>query len=178
MIELTAEQARALLYSARYPLGAEDGSPVADALAALAAGLEDLEKPPTVNVVESFLEGWRTGVARAQAEEHRPKPKWEWLARAVGIIAKTVSSDAAYIARADNLGATVRNTFDALGLSVRDDETLYVALVTAGLLVELASNGLRNGNIDRDTLEAIAGVAQSFTAALIPYLPEEARVYG
>ncbi len=180
MIELTREQARALLYSARYPRGAEDGSPVAEALAALSAGLGEADKPRPPSVVDSFLEGFTRGISRARREgrDGRPRPKWEWVARAVGTIAKTVASDPAYVARVDNLGATVRDTFDALGLSLHDEETVYVAVVVAGMLVELTSNGIRNGAVDRITLEAIAAVAQSFTAALIPFMPEEARVYG
>lgn len=177
MIELTVEQARALLYGARYPLGAPEGSPVAEALAALSAGIEKTDEAKPPSIVESFLEGFTRGVERALGDS-RPQPRWEWVARAVGAIARTLESDPAFLARADHLGATVRNTFDALGLSVRDEETLYVSLVVAGMLVELSSNGYRKGIIDEDTLEAIAAVAQSFTAALIPYLPKEARIYG
>lgn len=179
-VELTAEQARALLFSARYPLGAPDGSPVAEALAALAAGLEQADKP---NPVETFLAAFVDGIERAAREigektTTRPRPRWEWVARAVGAIARTVDSDPSYVSKVDLLGATVRDTFDALGLSLHDEETLYVALVVSGLLVELTSNGYRRGIVDRGTLEAIAAVAQSFTAALIPYLPKEARIYG
>lgn len=183
-VELTAEHARALLFSARYPLGAPDGSPVAEALAALAAGLEEADKPKQPNPVETFLSAFVDGIERAARElgekttSSRPRPRWEWVARAVGAIARTVDSDPSYVSRVDLLGATVRDTFDALGLSLHDEETLYVALVVAGLLVELTSNGYRRGLVDRETLGAIAAVAQSFTAALIPYLPKEARIYG
>lgn len=104
-----------------------------------------------------------------------PRPDWANLRRAVVLIDRLRKTDPGTVAIGDNLGAYLRDTFDALGISVRHEPSLYVAITTAGMLVELAHNGLGKGLVDERTLEAIAHVAQSFTAALIDYLPPEAR---
>lgn len=125
------------------------------------------------NPIALFLEEFARGIQRARAG--RMQPRWEWLRPAIVAIDRTVKSDASYVHNADALGAYVRDTFDALGLSVRDPETLYVALVTASLLVELCSNGVRRGTAELETLEAVAKISQSFAASVIEYLPPEAR---
>lgn len=173
-VELTDEQARALLFAARYPAGAAAGAPVSEALAALARGLER-EEEPRRSLAEEFLAGWADGVARARHAATAPRPNWGYVARAVRVIEQSVKADPVALAQTDRLGAYVRDTFDALGLSVTDEPTLYVALTTSGLLVEMASNGHRRDQVDHATLEAIAAIAQTFAAALIPYLPPEAR---
>lgn len=139
------------------------------------SAIEKLEEalPSSDDVVERFLDGFRSGIARAEAR--RMSPRWEWLKPAIAVIDRTVKSDPAYVHNADAIGATVRDTFDALGLSIRDPETIYVALVTASELVELCSNGYQRGKVTTETLEAVAQIAQSFAAAMIPYLPDEAK---
>lgn len=175
-VELTDEQARALLFAARYPAGAASGAPVSEALAAIARGLERAEQDePRRSLAEEFLAGWADGVARARHAATAPRPNWGYVARAVRVIEQSVKADPVALAQTDRLGAYVRDTFDALGLSVTDEPTLYVALTTSGLLVEMASNGHRRDQVDHATLEAIAAIAQTFAAALIPYLPPEAR---
>lgn len=110
-------------------------------------------------------------------EAHRPRPQWANVAKATRIIGATVAADPGYQSRADDLGAYVRDTWDALGLSLYDDETLYVALTTAGLMVEMANNGhTREPELVTPAIvEGVAQIAQSFTAAVMPYLPREAR---
>lgn len=174
MIELTDDQARALLYGARYPFGSGEGSPIAEALSALHRGLEDNAKARQRGLVGDFLEGWARGVERAHRDD-RPHPRWEWVAKAIRVIDKSVrESEPMNIARLDRLGATIRDTFDALGLSLTDEETLYVVLVTLGEMVELGSNAVQRGQLDHATLEKIAAITQAFTAALLPYMPAEA----
>ena len=104
-----------------------------------------------------------------------PRPQWDSVARAVTVIERIVKSHPEISAKTDALQSYVRDTFDALGLSVRHEPTLYVAITTAGLMVEMASNAHDKGLIDHETLRAIASIAQSFTASLIDYLPKEAR---
>lgn len=115
-------------------------------------------------------------------EALRPTPKpyvivpdWRNVKRATDVIARRVHLDPGSLAAADLMKAYVRDTFDALGLRISDHETLYVALVTSGLLVEMAHNGLRKGQTDEQTVATMALVAQSFAAALLDYLPPEAR---
>lgn len=142
-------------------------SPLFSAIRKIEAELEP------ASVVGRFLEGFRAGVQRAQ--ERQMAPRWEWLRPAIAAIDATVKSEPQYVAHADAIGAYVRDTFDALGLSVRDGETLYVALVTASTIVELAANGHGRGVVDDATLEAIAKISQSLAAAVIPFLPDEAK---
>lgn len=103
------------------------------------------------------------------------RPHWDYVARAVTVIDRMVRGDPAALARADAVQAYVRDTYDALGISVLDEDALYVAITTAGLLVEMAENGRKRGIVDQDTVRAIATISQTFTAALIDYLPAEAR---
>lgn len=173
-VEITDEQAREILYGARFPFGAEDGSPLAEALSALHRGLAESRKSRQRGLVGDFLEGWQRGVERAHRDE-RPHPRWEWVAKAISVIDKSVrESEPMNVARLDRLGATIRDTFDALGLSLGNEETLYVVLVTLGEMVELGSNAVQRGQLDRETLEKIAAITQAFTAALLPYMPAEA----
>lgn len=103
------------------------------------------------------------------------RPHWDYVARAVRVIEGMVRDDPAALARADAVGAYVRDTYDALGISVHDEAALYVAITTAGLLVEMAENGRKRGHTDHETVRAIANISQTFTASLIDYLPAEAR---
>lgn len=103
------------------------------------------------------------------------RPRWDYVARAVTVIDGMVRDDPAALARADAVQAYIRDTYDALGISVLDEDVLYVAITTAGLLVEMAENGRKLGHVDRETVRAIANISQTFTAALIDYLPAEAR---
>ena len=103
------------------------------------------------------------------------RPRWDYVARAITTIESMFRDDPAALARADAVQAYVRDTYDALGISVFDEAALYVAITTAGLLVEMAENGRKRGIVDRDTVRAIATISQTFTAALIDYLPAEAR---
>lgn len=104
-----------------------------------------------------------------------PRPRWDYLARATGAIERIRNSEPRYLSRSDALAAYLRDMFDALGLSIRDEATLYVALVTASTMVELASNGIDLGHTDEATVATVARVAQSFAAALLDYLPPEVR---
>ncbi len=110
-----------------------------------------------------------------QPDPLAPHPRWDYVARATKTIHEIVVSDPAYVARADALNAYVRDTFDALGISIRHEPSLYVAIVVAGLLVEMAGNGLDQGHTTPDVVATIAKVSQSFTASLLDYLPKEAR---
>lgn len=106
------------------------------------------------------------------------RPRWDYVAQAVTVIDRMVRNDPAALARADAVQAYIRDTYDALGISVLDEDALYVGITTAGLLVEMAENGRKRGMVDQETVQAIATISQTFTAALIDYLPTEARTRG
>lgn len=104
-----------------------------------------------------------------------PRPQWENVAKAVREIARIMGDQPDAVALTDRTAAYVRDTLDALGLSVRDEGTLYVVITAAGLMVEMSHNALTKGKVTPDVVLAIAQIAQSLTAALIPYMPPEAR---
>jgi hypothetical protein len=104
-----------------------------------------------------------------------PRPRWDYLRAATSTIRRTLDEDPASLAVADALGGYVRDTFDALGLSVWDEQTLYVALTTASLETEMARNGQDRGLIAAETVAAVAKIGQSLAGALLPYLPPEAK---
>lgn len=109
-------------------------------------------------------------------EVDHPGSRWDAVRPAVTLIAALVSTEPGAIGHADTLGAYVRDTFDAFGLAVTDEDATYTALVVAGLMVELAHNGLATGATTPEAVAAIAHIAQSLAAALIPHLPPEARL--
>lgn len=136
------------------------------------------EHPESYLVVDA-----ETGTMRsAEADpDDRPTSRWDAVRPAVTLIAALVSTEPGTVGTADALGAYVRDTFDALGVSVYDEDALYVALVVSGLMVEMAHNGLRtedrpDGPTSPETVGAVAHIAQSLAAALIPYMPPEARL--
>lgn len=103
-------------------------------------------------------------------------PRWEYLRDAVELVRRRCDLDPASRANADRIGALVRDRFDGLGLRVTDPETLYVALVAVGTLVELTRNGRDTDGtpVDDDVLHVVALCAESFTAGILPHLPKEA----
>lgn len=165
-VELELEHAKNLARGMRY---AEVIPGLANSLRALADAIEEAEHP-TSSLLEEFRTGWQEGRERA-----RPRPRWDYVSKATRIIDRIVKEDPSYIGKADALGAYVRDTWDALGLSLYDEETLYVAVTMAGLMVEMSDNGRKNGQVDAEVVEAIAKIAQTFTAAVLPYLPPEAK---
>lgn len=176
MIELTVDEAKAIL-AAPWHLGKmtpEAGNALHALGRKLSVAEEENREALAKSVAERFSDGWARGIARARTATS-PGPRWDYLARAVTVIARHVDENPAAIAKTDRLAAYMRDTLDSLGLSITDEETLYVVLATSGLLVELAANGQRSGQTDRATVLAIAAIAQTMTAALLPYLPPEAK---
>ena len=165
-VELELEHAKTLARATRY---AEFVPGLSVSLRALADAIDEAETP-TSSLLDDFRTGWQEGRERA-----RPRPRWDYVSKATGIIARMIHDDPAAVAKADALGAYVRDTFDALGLSLYDEETLYVAVTMAGLFVEMANNGREKGQVEPEVVEAIAKVAQSFTASILEFLPPEAR---
>jgi hypothetical protein len=103
------------------------------------------------------------------------RPRWDHLRSAVRRIRRFVEEDPGNGALADALGAYVRDTFDEQGLSLHDETTVFVAVTTASLMVEMAKNGQSVGLIGSSTVREVASIAQSFTAGVLPYLPPEAK---
>lgn len=191
-VELDLEHARNLLRSIRY---AEAVPGLAHSFEALRRAVDDAEHP---SVFERLRRGWDAGFekgrARARGETAtigdvadyfdedpepagiEPAPRWDYIAKAIRTIERDmIGGDVASQRDADQLQAYVRDTYDALGISIRHEPSLYVAITTASLLVELANNGRETGKVDAEVVLAIARISQSFAASLIPYLPPEAR---
>lgn len=104
-----------------------------------------------------------------------PRPQWENVKPAVEMISRIVKSDPMYVGRVDRLQARLRDQYDDLGVSITDEDSLYVVLVTVGMIVEIASSGIRAGTLVAEDVGRIAAVAQTMTAALIDYLPADAK---
>lgn len=190
-IELPLEFAKTLLRALPYA----DAIPtLAPAHRALFDAVHDAEETGSAldRLRRRWDEGFAEGRARAQGETIgdvapyldedpepagvEPVPRWDYVAKAIRIIERDlIGGDVAAQRDADQLQAYVRDTFDALGISIRHEPSLYVAITTASLLVELSNNGREKGLVDEATVLAVARIAQSFTASLIPYLPPEAR---
>lgn len=173
-IELALGDAKNLARGMQY---AEAIPGLAHSFEALTRAIDEAENP---SVFEALRRGWDEGFERGTDRAHetrftRPRPRWDYVAKAITRIEAEFADDVGARSRVDALGAYVRDTFDGLGLSVHDADTLYVAVTTAGLLVEMANNGRAKGQVEPETVLAIANIAQSFTAALIDYLPPEAR---
>jgi hypothetical protein len=106
--------------------------------------------------------------------EHRPP--WKNLAPALSQIASEVKeTGVGGRALVDQLTAYVRNTLDELGVSVTDENAVYVAITVAAFMVQMTRNAQRNGQAEPSTVYAVARIAQAFVAALIDYVPAEVR---
>lgn len=101
-----------------------------------------------------------------------PAPRWDRLRPAVDLVAGMMVDDPGAVAKADLVRAYLVDVWKAQGLDPRHPETLYVLLTGAATVTELATNGVRSGNIDAGTEVAVARIAQTMTAALLPFLEE------
>lgn len=189
-VELDVADARNLLRGLAY---AEHVPGLAHSFEALRRAVDDVENPTVLGRLRSLWDdGFAKGRARARGETIgdvsdyfdeepepagiEPAPRWDYLAKAIRTIERDmIGGDVASQRDADQLQAYVRDTYDALGISIRHEPSLYVAVTTASLLVELANNGREKGQVSEEVVLAIARISQSFAASLIPYLPPEAR---
>lgn len=103
-----------------------------------------------------------------------PRYRWDALRRAL-IELLPYLEDPATQAIADGVQAFARNVFDRFGLTLADEETLFVTYLAATLVVELTRNAFEKGQVGPDTLAGVGHVAQSLALSLVPYLPPEAR---
>lgn len=122
------------------------------------------------DVAVAAIRSFSTKTSRSSIE-----PRWDYVARAIPHLDAIVKSEPLYVGRVDRIGARIRDQYDALGLQVTDEDVLYVTLVVLGMVVELASDGVQNGSATPTALRNLAAVTQTYAAALIPYLPAEAR---
>ena len=99
--------------------------------------------------------------------------RWDAVRRIVEPL-KALIPGPADVARADAVQSYARDVFDGFGLTLREEDTLYVVLVTLGLAVELASNAHKREQVSDEVFAGIAHVAQSLAIALLPYFPPEA----
>lgn len=126
----------------------------------------------TISAAETDAELHRLAPHRDRTSSSTAPP-WHYVRPAADIVSEMLSSDVGLQARADGLGAYVRETFDGLELSLYDEATVYVALSTAALMVEMSRNGATRGQVLESTVEEVAKVSSTFTAALLPYIPTE-----
>lgn len=101
--------------------------------------------------------------------------RWENFRASLELIEGMLAEDPGARAQAEIVSAYVVDVLAGIGLDYRDPDVLYAVLSGAGMMTELAANGQRRGEVDPATVVAIARVAQTFTAALLPYLPLELR---
>lgn len=128
--------------------------------------------------VEHLLEEHRAAteeLRRLRSSARAISPRWEYVARAIPHLEEIVKSEPFYVGRVDRIGARIRDQYDGLGLSISDEDVLYVTLVVLGMVVELAGDGVRSEMVSPVTLRNLAAVTQTYAAALIPYLPPEAK---
>ena len=115
------------------------------------------------------------GVLQAVDRLGRVRSRWVALQPAVAILSALVDDHPGNVFQADQLGSYVRDQLDDLGVAVTDEDALYVVLIALALVTTLTRNGYRAGTVDGPTLAAVAHVVRSIVAALIPFLPPEAR---
>ena len=158
MIKITEEHARALLMANdRHPLDHDDDrdAKAIEAFMAVAEGL--------------YGTGNKASGRRRQ---------WEQGATSLKTIARNVAPTIASAAAIDIIGAHLRETFIANELSIDDEETLYVAVVVCGIIVNMATRSFAQGAIPREGVETVGVIAATFVAALSPHFPPEARPDG
>lgn len=144
-----------------------------DAMRAAHEELGRREAPGRAEELDPFEAGL---AALLEAEPiGRLTPRWERLAPAVRAVAGMVDAHPGRVGDVDRNRAYVTELLEAQGVPVRDPDLAYVVLVAAGLFGELAGNAYRRGDVDEVTRLAVLRIAQTLTAALIPYLPPEVR---
>lgn len=110
-------------------------------------------------------------------DEAKPgRPPWALVRTAVGYLETLVAGRGpAGLSELDQLRSTIRDELDKLEVSLHDERDLYLGLVYTGMLTELARNGLDKGAISAETYSAVAEISTTIAAALLDYLPPEAR---
>ena len=116
-------------------------------------------------------DGELLGFAPAGETRHR----WDAVQAAVGPLQRMLDDDPMALSRADRVQSYVRDVFDRFGVSIRDEDVLFVVYLTATLLVELTANAQKAGQVEPKALAVVAHVVQSLALSLLPYLPPEAR---
>lgn len=103
-------------------------------------------------------------------------PPWHLTRQAIPYLEKIVADRGpGGLSDLDQLRSIIRDEVDKLELSVHDPWTLYVGLVWTGMITELARNGMENGRVSLATYETVAEIVTTIAAALLDYLPPEAR---
>lgn len=114
-------------------------------------------------------------MTKRQARPLEPVPDWPAVARIVPSLEAALAADDRLVAEVDQARAYLRDTLDGLGISVRDEPSVYVVLATAGVFVEMAKNAVRNGLYGPEYVHGIAELARTISLSLLEYLPPEAR---
>lgn len=105
---------------------------------------------------------------------NRQTMDWDLLApaiREISVMAKTPKGTAVV----DHNAAQVRLVFEAYGLSMDDEHTLFTACALLDILRQGAVQDHVEGLRDVSSSIAIVEHLQAFLGGLVPYLPEEVR---
>lgn len=104
------------------------------------------------------------------------RPPWGLVRDSVGWLDELVQGRGVRaISELDQIRAEIIEQLDRLELSLHDERAVYDGLVWIALVVELARNGLGKGTIGLETYRSISSIVTTIAAALLPYLPPEAR---
>lgn len=103
------------------------------------------------------------------------KPDWALVRQGLGNIdAQVARLPSGLQARADQMRAYARDFFDSCGVDVTDEDSVYVALITASLMVDFAEMAARQGRATPAHLHGVSATARTIAALLSPYVPPEA----
>lgn len=114
--------------------------------------------------------------ARRRSGPAGPRPPWHLTRKAFGYLSALVAGRGMRGRHElDQLQGTIRDALDEVGVNLHDEWAVYHGLVWAGMVVELARNGLDNEAIPRPVYDAIAEIVTTIGAALMEYAPEDVR---
>ena len=119
----------------------------------------------------------RVSKEHEQSVGHPPRPDWGLVTSGPLIQAAMghMGTSPRFLADADEFGALLRDAFAQMGLSVRDDKTVYVAAALIHLMASVALRRGETGALTDTQVDELLTHYTPFLCALLPYLPPEAR---
>lgn len=104
------------------------------------------------------------------------RPPWGLVRDSVGWLETLVEArGVGAISDLDQIRAEIIEQLDKLEITLHDERAVYEGLVWIALVVELARNGLEKKSVGLETYRSISSIVTTIAAALLPYLPPEAR---
>lgn len=103
-------------------------------------------------------------------------PDWDRLAPLLrGMAADLADATPDQVATLDQAGAAARDHFYQLGVPFADPDAIYCGLVFLTEFVGRLSYAVRTGLMPPDAVTAIVACMRGTVAAVLPFVPEEAR---